>query len=64
MKATLGKWEIRVSPSGCEVVRTVGFDENPSDTCFPCETLSAAELEAGDFITRHVLERDPTFFEG
>jgi len=63
MRATLGKWEIATNPSslqGYDLVRVS-----------PCEAESreaqaAADLEelAGDFITRHVLERDSVFFEG
>jgi hypothetical protein len=60
MLAKLGKWEIRTNPSeapGYESIRVCRFEPEPSE---------AKDLEAlaGDFITRHVLERDSTFFEG
>jgi len=63
MIATLGRWEIRTNLSkhlGFEAIRISRFEavepEVPPD---------ALELEqaAGDFIARHVLERDSLSFE-
>ena len=59
MLAILGKWEIRTNPAarGYESNRVYQFEPEPPE---------APDLEAlaGDFITRHVLERDSMFFEG
>jgi hypothetical protein len=60
MLEMLGRWEIRTNPSklpGYESIRVYQFEPEPRE---------AADLEAlaGDFITRHVLERDSMLFEG
>jgi len=63
MIATLGRWEIRTNPS-----KHLGYDATrvcPSEAQ-PEVSPSALELEqeAGDFIARHVLEKDSDIFEG
>jgi hypothetical protein len=65
MRATLGRWEIATNlsePRGYSSTSVSRFEPEPE----PGEAQSAAELEelAGDFITRHVLERDSLLFEG
>ena len=60
MLATLGKWEIWTKPSkepGYESIRVYQFEPEPPGS-------PDLEALAGDFITRHVLERDSVFFEG
>jgi len=64
MTADLGRWEIRTSPAKqagdgrAPAYRIVRLSRNV--------TCSGPDLEetVGDFITRHVLERDSVFFEG
>jgi len=36
----------------------------PEEPAPPEPTLSEEEADMGDFITRHVLEKDSVFFEG
>ena len=63
MHARLGRWEIGTDRSGLrgyESIRVGEFEESgEAPAC-------AADLEevAGDFILRHVLERDSVFYEG
>lgn len=64
MVATLGRWEIRTNLSkhlGSEAIRIFRFEAAQRELL-----PSAPDLEqvAGDFIARHVLERDAEFFEG
>ena len=64
MIARLGWWEIRTGPP-----KHLGFDATPLnrlEVAQPEPPPSAQDLEqtAGDFITRHVLEKDSVFFEG
>ena len=59
MHVTLGKWEVRSDPS-----KPRGYQSNrlsPDGADAPDVDLEAL---AGDFITRHVLERDSVYFEG
>ena len=56
--ATLGIWEVRPDPSRLKAVRIRRVDvQDPS----PATDI---EQEAGDFILRHVLEKDTVFFGG
>ncbi|SPF55142.1 hypothetical protein SBA4_6970011 [Candidatus Sulfopaludibacter sp. SbA4] len=62
MRATLGRWEIATNPSnvqGYDSVRVSSFEPDSHEA-----QAAALEALAGDFITRHVLERDSVFFEG
>ena len=38
--------------------------DTPVEPAPPEPTLSEEEADMGDFITRHVLEKDSVFFEG
>ena len=64
MTANLGIWEIRTNPAKQE-----GGDRVPEyrvtqlSASVPCIDPDLEET-AGDFITRHVLEKDSVFFEG
>ena len=63
MTATLGRWVIRTKPSkhlGSEVgIRRIEVAKSEVSP-------GAMDLEesAGDFIARHVLEKDSEFFDG
>jgi hypothetical protein len=64
MTANLGRWEIRTSP-----VKQAGDERAPEYRIVLTSrnvTSSERDIEemVGDFITRHVLERDSVFFEG
>jgi len=64
MLATLGRWEIGTDPSkpaGYDSIRV--YQPEPESCEAPAGAVDLEEL-AGDFITRHVLERDSVFFEG
>lgn len=64
MLATLGRWEIGISrskPQGYDITRVRQFEPGSAEA--PAAAPDLEEL-AGDFITRHVLERDSVFFEG
>ena len=60
MHARLGRWEIGTDRSGNRAYESIRVGE------FEPESDEAADLEevAGDFILRHVLERDSVFYEG
>ncbi len=64
MITTLGRWEIGTNPS--KHLRWDSIWNCRLEVCQPEVSSSAADLEqeAGDFIARHVLEKDSKFFEG
>ena len=64
MTANLGRWEIRTSPP-----RQAGDGRAPEYRIVRMSrsvTFNEPDLDqtVGDFITRHVLERDSVLFEG
>lgn len=64
MIAILGRWEIRtnlpkhLAPEAIRICRLEVAQQEPSPNGLELEQV------AGDFIARHVLERDSGFFEG
>ncbi len=64
MTVNLGRWEIRTIPA-----KQAGDGRAPKCRIVRMSrdvTVSEPDLDqtVGDFITRHVLERDPVLFEG
>jgi len=64
MTAKLGRWEIRTSPA--KQARAGRAPEYRIVRTSQDVTSSEPDIEetVGDFITRHVLERDSVLFEG
>jgi len=64
MTANLGRWEIRTSPA--KQARDGRAPEYRIERMSRNVTSSEPDLAetVGDFITRHVLERDSVLFEG
>jgi len=64
MAAKPAEWEMRTDLSrrlGSAIVVICRFEAGRPEVC--CNALDL-EQEAGDFIARHVLDKDSAFFEG